>query len=243
VNPEIVDIAVFAKAPEPGLAKTRLIPALGAQGAARLQRQLTRRAVLTAQRAALGSVTLWCTPHTQHRFFRALRRCTGVACARQPSGDLGHRMLHAFRAQCGRGPLLLIGTDCPALTPDDLRSAAQALRDGDDAVFLPAEDGGYVLVGLRRPQPAVFDGVSWGTEWVMAETRTRLCAERLHWCEPRVLWDVDRPADLPRLDALWRDEQRQSAIDATHGRGLIRPDHDCQPRATRPAGGRLGLGS
>ncbi len=211
MNPEIVNIAVFARAPEAGRAKTRLIPALGAQGAARLQRQLTLRAVRTAREAGLGPVTLWCAPDSQHRLFRALRRSAGVECRAQPAGDLGARMLDAFRWHCGEGPLLLIGTDCPALAADDLRAAARALREGSDAVFLPAEDGGYVLIGLRRPQPHLFDGIAWGTSSVMDETRARLRAAGATWQEPKTLWDVDRPADLQRLAALWRDEARAYA--------------------------------
>lgn len=211
MNPEIINVAVFAKVPEAGVAKTRLIPALGAQGAARLQRQLTWRAMQTAQQAELGTVTLWCTPDPQHRFFRALIKKTGVSCHAQTDGDLGQRMLHAFRLHCAHGPLLLIGTDCPALGPDDLRCAAQVLRDGNDAVFLPAEDGGYVLIGLRQPQPTLFEGVAWGTGSVMEETRARLRAAGATWREPKTLWDVDRPADLGRLAGLWRDEERRIA--------------------------------
>jgi rSAM/selenodomain-associated transferase 1 len=199
---EAVHVAVFARAPEPGRAKTRLIPALGARGAARLQRALTRRALDTAIRAGLGPVTLWCAPDARHRFFRALTRVAGVACRAQPAGDLGERMLAAFRWHCVRGPLLLIGTDCPALTAADLRAAARVLRDGDDAVFLPAEDGGYVLVGLRQPRPALFESIAWGTAGVMDQTRARLRAAGHRWREPATLWDVDLPADLPRLSAL-----------------------------------------
>jgi len=217
VNPETVGIAVFARAPMAGAAKTRLIPALGAQGAARLQRRLTLRAVRTAREAGLGPVTLWCAPDSQHRFFRALRQVTGVDCRTQPSGDLGARMLHAFRWHCGEGPLLLIGTDCPALAADDLRVAAQALREGDDAVFLPAEDGGYVLIGLRRAQPALFDGIAWGSASVMDETRARLRAVGAAWREPTTLWDVDRPADLKRLAALWSDERQPFALSTLPG--------------------------
>ena len=125
--------------------------------------------------------------------------------------ELGdERMLDAFRWHCPDGPLLLIGTDCPALGPDDLRRAAQVLREGDDAVFLPAEDGGYVLIGLRQPLPALFDGIAWGTGSVMEATRTRMRAIGATWREPKMLWDVDRPVDLPRLDALWRDEAQRA---------------------------------
>lgn len=207
-----VQIAVLAKAPLAGLAKTRLIPALGAHGAARLQRQLTRIAVQCALDAQLGPVTLWCTPHAQHRFFRALKNTTGVACLVQPSGDLGARMHAAFRVHCAQGPLLLIGTDCPALQPTHLREAARALIEGHDAVFCPAEDGGYVLVGLCQPQAALFTGMTWSTPEVMADTRKRAHFQDLRVCERQTLWDVDVPADLLR----WRALERSGTELETH---------------------------
>jgi uncharacterized protein len=206
-----VQVAVLAKAPIPGLAKTRLLAVIGRQGAARLQRQLTRQALQTAQDAGLGTVTLWCTPDARHRFFRALERTTGVRCLVQPSGDLGARMHTAFRVHCARGPLLLIGTDCPVLRPDHLRQAAQALVDGADAVFQPAEDGGYVLVGLRQPQPALFHGMSWSTDQVMSDTRTRARAVGLQVHELDTLWDVDRPQDLVRWRACVVDGSQEAS--------------------------------
>lgn len=195
-----VQVAVLAKAPIPGLAKTRLVPALGARGAARLQRELTRLALRTAQASGLGPVTLWCAPDARHRFFRALQRTTGVHCLVQPGSDLGDRMHTAFRWHCAQGPLLLIGTDCPVLRPEHLRQAATALVDGADAVLLPVEDGGYVLVGLRQPQPALFHGMTWSTHQVMAQTRARARDAGLRVQELDTLWDVDRPQDLAR----WR---------------------------------------
>lgn len=196
-----VQVAVFAKAPIPGLAKTRLIPALGAAGAARLQRQMTRVAVQCARAARLGPVTLWCAPSVCHRFFRAMHRTTGVVCLAQSDGDLGDRMHTAFRVHCPEGPLLLIGADCPALRPDHLRSAARALNDGNDGVFCAAEDGGYVLVGLRQPQRALFAGMNWSTSGVMSETRMRAQQLGIKVLELETLWDVDLPADLERMDA------------------------------------------
>jgi uncharacterized protein len=194
-----VQIAVMCKAPIAGLAKTRLIPALGAAGAARVQRDLARMTVRTAMAARLGPVTVWCTPNPQHRFFRALHKAIGVHCLAQPRGDLGARMHTAFRLHCPRGPLVMIGTDCPALQPAHLREAARVLLEGDDAVFIPAEDGGYVLIGLRRPQPALFAGMPWSTDQVMALTRARAAGAGLALRELPRLWDVDRPEDLPRL--------------------------------------------
>jgi hypothetical protein len=194
-----VQVAVLAKAPIAGLAKTRLIPALGSAGAARLQRRLAQQALGCALRAGLGPVTLWCAPDERHRFFRALHRATGVRCLAQPEGDLGARMHAAFTRHAAHGPLLLIGTDCPVLEPHHLRSAARALLDGADAVVHPAEDGGYVLIGLRRPQGALFDGMPWSTDRVMTETRARARATGLGVVELETLWDVDEPRDLSRL--------------------------------------------
>ena len=197
---EPMAIAVFSKAPLAGETKTRLIPALGAAGAARLQRRLCLRSLDLACRAAHGKVTLWAAPDHRQRFFRAVQAQRGIALRSQTGSHLGECMSNAFVAHAG--PLLLIGTDCPALTEAHLAAAATALHEGHDAVFIPAEDGGYVLVGLRRPQPRLFEGIDWGSDQVMAQTRERLIALGLRWAEPLVLWDVDRPEDLPRLAAL-----------------------------------------
>jgi glycosyltransferase A (GT-A) superfamily protein (DUF2064 family) len=95
---------------------------------------------------------------------------------------------------------MVIGTDCPALTADHLRGAASALAD-HDVVLVPAEDGGYVLIGMRAPQPGLFSDMVWGTETVLAETRARIARLGLTSCELETLWDVDRPEDLARLSA------------------------------------------
>jgi rSAM/selenodomain-associated transferase 1 len=199
---EAVGIAIFAKAPVPGYAKTRLIPRLGAAGAADLQRRLIVRTVETGIGAALGPVSLWCAPGRDHELFRGLGRDFGLTLFDQKGQDLGARMLLAFQALAPAGPLLLIGTDCPALTSAHLRQCAQALKSGYDAVFVPAEDGGYVLVGLRRPEPALFEDLDWSTPKVMAQTRARAARAGLRWSEPLTLWDVDVPADLERLEAV-----------------------------------------
>jgi len=194
---EAVAIAVLAKAPVAGFAKTRLIPVLGAARAARLQARLIERAVDTACAAGIGPVTVWAAPEETHTAFQTLRARRNVVLARQPNGDLGARMLAALRA--AGGPGLVIGTDCPVLMPAHLRAAAEVLRGGQDAVVLPAEDGGYVLIGMRSPVAALFAGITWSSAEVMTETRRRLRHHRLSWQEPATLWDVDRPEDLPRL--------------------------------------------
>jgi rSAM/selenodomain-associated transferase 1 len=194
---EPVAVAMLAKAPLAGFAKTRLIPVLGADGAAVLQARLTERAAATACAAAIGPVTLWATPDETHPAIQALCAHLDIALARQGDGDLGARMLAAVAA--ANGPSLVIGTDCPALTSDHLRTAADILRGGADAVVVPAEDGGYALIGMRRAQPSLFCNMSWSTPDVMDETRQRLRQLGLSWQEPVTLWDVDVPADLERL--------------------------------------------
>ena len=188
-------IAVFAKAPVAGEVKTRLVPTLGAEGAARLHRALVEHTLGTATRVAPASLELWCSPDATHPFFSrcaAHFRCTLRV---QEGADLGARMAHAFAATA---PLVLIGSDCPALAATHLLQAWQALRT-HDAVFAPAEDGGYVLVALARPQPALFAGMRWSDPGVMAETRARIAAAKLECLELETLWDVDRPEDYRRL--------------------------------------------
>jgi rSAM/selenodomain-associated transferase 1 len=192
-------VAVLAKAPVPGFAKTRLIPLLGEEGAARLQERLIERAVATAVAAGIGPVTLWCAPDDADACFRRAASCRQVRLAVQPEGDLGERMLAAFRAASGAG-LVLIGTDCPVLDPGDLREAAALLSDADVAIA-PAEDGGYGLIAARRPVPGLFDDMPWGSERVAALTRERAVAHGVSLAELRTVWDVDTPADFERLCA------------------------------------------
>jgi rSAM/selenodomain-associated transferase 1 len=194
---EPVAVAILAKAPIVGFAKTRLVAALGAEGAATLQSRLIERAAATACAASVGPVTLWGAPDDGHAIFKDIRARYGAALAAQCGGDLGARMLEAL-AVAG-GPALVIGTDCPALTPGHLRAAAEVLRAGSDAVIFPAEDGGYVLIGLRKAEPALFSTMHWSTPDVMQETRRRLRQRTLTWQEPATLWDVDVPEDLQRL--------------------------------------------
>ncbi len=192
-------IAVFARAPVAGAVKTRLAGILGADAAASLHAGLVRHALSTAVQARTGPVSLWCTPAAEHPFFERCRDEFGAALQVQRGDDLGARMRNAFEpAWAARSPLLVIGADCPALTVEHLRQAAAALR-GKDAVLVPAEDGGYVLVGLARPLPSIFDGVAWGGAAVMTQTRERLAAAGASWVELATLWDVDRPEDYARL--------------------------------------------
>ena len=187
-------IQIFAKAPEPGRVKTRLIPVLGEQGAAELHARLFRRTVATVLDSRLAAVQLWCASATAHPLFVE----TGLPRLRQQGPDLGARMTHALAAGLQRAQrVVLIGSDCPVLDAAYLEAAIVALAD-HDAVLGPAEDGGYVLIGLRR-MADLFTGVDWGSDQVLRQTRERLAAAGLGWQELATLWDVDRHADLARL--------------------------------------------
>jgi rSAM/selenodomain-associated transferase 1 len=182
-------IIVFARAPVPGKAKTRLIPRLGEWRAARLHARLTRHAVQTALAARCGVVEVHGT--ARHRFFSSL----GVRFRLQRGKDLGERMYRAL-AKATR-PAILIGTDCPVLTPADLRQALRWLQGGCDVVLAPAEDGGYALIGTRRVAAGFFRDVSWGGPRVYEQTKKNLAGYR--WRALARVWDVDRPEDLARL--------------------------------------------
>jgi len=193
-------LIVFARAPEPGRVKTRLAPLLGDKGAASLHARLIERTLRTAVASGIGNVGLHCAPGIEHRFFADTQKRFGVRLRPQGGGDLGDRMYRAFkRALRGHPYVVLIGSDCPALRPADLRAAARALQAGADAVLSPAEDGGYALIGLRRVSRRLFTGVAWGGPGVLAQTRRRLARLRWRWTELRTVWDVDRPEDVARL--------------------------------------------
>ena len=210
-------VVVFARAPEPGVVKTRLIPLLGANGAAALQGILLDHVLTTAIAADIGTVELWCAPSARHPLLSSFLQRHGINGVSQCDGDLGARMQHAAAATlaaCAR--VIIIGADCPALTTDVLRAAAAALDAQHDAVLIPAEDGGYVLIGLNWWDARLFSDIAWGGDAVLASTRARLAALKWRWCEMPALWDVDRPADLARLRASGLIRGLDSALAATY---------------------------
>jgi len=197
---EPVPILVFAKAPDPGTVKTRLVPALGEGGAAVLAARFARRTLGTAARAAVGPVVLMCAPDTMHPFFEVCRCRHGVTLEPQGHGDLGERMHRAFATTLAHADAaIVVGTDTPDLRASDFVEAAEALRDGVDAVIGPAEDGGYWLLGLRRPADGLFRAMPWSTADVLRITLERLAEMgwRTHALAERA--DVDRPADVQAL--------------------------------------------
>ena len=149
----------------------------------------------------LCPVQLWCTPSTDHAFFAALAQTWPVILQQQKGNDLGERMNNAFcQALNSYSRALIIGCDCPSLTEQDLEEALTALTHSRCCVLAPAEDGGYVLIGLNQPHPELFDNMPWGTERVLEQTRARIKHYHLHHHELKEQWDVDTPTDLTRYE-------------------------------------------
>jgi hypothetical protein len=195
--PEAV-VLVFAKAPQPGRVKTRLIPAIGADGAAALHERLVRETLARICGQPGLAVELWCAPDPGHALFAELARAHALTLRRQCEGDLGARLWHAAARALRDAPrVLLVGSDCPELDGTYLREAAALLcRPDTDAVLGPAVDGGYVLLGLKRAEVALFTGMPWGSDRVAALTRERMQRLDWRWRELPALRDVDRPEDL-----------------------------------------------
>lgn len=195
-----ISLHLLARSPVPGKVKTRLIPVLGEEGACDLQRLLLERA-LQLPAEGFSQRFLW-LDDSPDASLQALADELDWTLVEQPAGDLGERMRRiAVLGLADSDAVVLIGNDCPALDAEYLNRACAALHR-QSAVLGPAEDGGYVLLGLRRVDPLLFHGMPWGSDRVLAMTRERL--QQLDWSHQLLpaLWDVDRPEDLPRLAAL-----------------------------------------
>jgi rSAM/selenodomain-associated transferase 1 len=189
-------LIIFTRYPEPGRTKTRLMPELGANGAAALHRALVKRTLSTARKASKARDLILEIHHTGAMV--PMRAWLGSQWEYRPqaAGNLGARMLASLAA--APGPAVLIGTDCPDLTPEVLVGAFAALQDCD-VVLGPAADGGYYLVGLNSARPEIFKNIPWGSAQVLSSTRERLIEAGLRWHEMATLSDIDRPEDLARV--------------------------------------------
>ena len=212
-------LQIFAKRPAAGGVKTRLAVTIGADAAAALHARFVERTLVTAvaARAAglVDEIELWCAPDANAAEFAAWRERHRISLRDQSGADLGDRMRTAVDSALVRGARpILVGTDCPVLDFVYLARAVAAL-DGSDAVFGPAEDGGYVLVGLAR-RVDVFTGIPWSTSDTMATTRAQLAAIGATWEELPMLWDVDEPRDLARWEALDGASEKVTSGAAAH---------------------------
>jgi hypothetical protein len=194
-------IVIFAKAPVPGRVKTRLVPALGEIGAARLAHRMLKTTVEEALAAGLAIPELCVDPHPLDEAWGPFLPTQHMRVTAQGEGDLGVRLARAAKRSILLGEnVLLIGTDCPALDRNLLRAAAASLA-GHDAIIHPTLDGGYALLGLTRFDPSLFAGIAWSTDSVFAETVARI--EALGWRlrVAETVFDIDEPADLERAQS------------------------------------------
>lgn len=192
-------LAVYTKAPVPGEVKTRLQPRLTPAQCASLYQRLTRHAAATAVHSRLYPVELHVAGDPDHPFLVELAGQFNLPVRLQQGDNLGERM-HRTLSEALRSAdfAMILGCDCPAVSPALLRQAGRALAD-KPVTLLPAEDGGYGLIGATVSDPAIFEAIDWGTGHVLAQTRRNLHRAGLGWTEPGTVWDVDRPQDLDRL--------------------------------------------
>lgn len=193
-------IQIFCKAPIAGKAKTRLMPELTADQAAKVHQQLTYQTLKWLTASQLCPIQLWCTPCLDHPFFIEMVTTFSLSLHLQSSGDLGERMYHALHlAGKENQQTLLMGCDCVSLSKKELTHAIEALITDVDIVLAPAEDGGYCLVGVNDAEKKVFDDISWGTDQVMRQTREQINQLKLKCLELNTQWDVDFYADYLRF--------------------------------------------
>ncbi|MCP4452563.1 MAG: DUF2064 domain-containing protein, partial [Planctomycetes bacterium] len=191
-------LIIFTRYPEPGRTKTRLISALGAQGASDLHREMTEWTVRTARQArepGLMDIEICYTGGDE----KGMRDWLGanLGYSQQVGHDLGERMARAFRFGFNEGyeRIVLVGTDCPELTVEIIERAFQAVEQYD-VVIGPVHDGGYYLVGMTHLFPQLFTGIPWGTETVLQMTLDTIKSTGVSWTLLEKLGDVDTPEDL-----------------------------------------------
>jgi rSAM/selenodomain-associated transferase 1 len=186
-------LVVFAKAPRVGSVKSRLAHSVGAERACEIYELLLRTAA--AQLAAMERVTVCFAPDDGEA---DLRRYFPERWQYRPQHgvDLGSRLEHAINEafEQGADKVAVIGSDCPDVTAADIADAWAALKK-NDVVFGPARDGGYWLIGMKRAQPALFRGIDWGTEKVLAQSQARAQEAGLKIALLRTLADIDTTAD------------------------------------------------
>lgn len=198
-------IVIFAKAPLPGYAKTRLIPELGQEGAAKLAARFLQHTVQEALASDLGEVELCVTPDMQHPDWKTLGLPNSIGWSEQGEGDLGDRLSRVARRVIDSGKaVLLLGTDCPALDSQTLKNAASAL-ESSPITMVPVADGGYALLGLNDYHSTLFSDIPWSTSDVAKLTKQRALSLGWSFAEQQTLNDIDEPADLRWLPSSFFD--------------------------------------
>ena len=195
-------VAVMTRAPVVGEVKTRLIPVLGPEKTTALFRAMLAHLLNKLDDARLAPLDIWSTD-ARHEFFRAFHERPHISVQQQQGGDLGERLYHVFAQMLAQSHYaVVVGSDIPALSCEDISLAIEKLQAGVDAVFIPAEDGGYGLIGLKRVHRDLFADIPWGGPQVMQATRNKLQGLGWSWAELEPCWDLDTADDLLRLKQL-----------------------------------------
>ena len=199
-------LIVFAKPPIAGLAKTRLIPAIGEAQAAEIHGKLLihtlSNVVFTSEKDNRWDTHLWCSEKPEHPFFQVCQRQFNLKLHVQSGNGLGERMAHAMRHMLNEyEKVCIIGADCPVIDRDKIHQVFASLNKNDDVVITPAEDGGYVLLAIKQQLlDNIFTDIEWGKADVYQRTLTNLRNLNLNPVIQPTLWDVDEPADLKRIN-------------------------------------------
>lgn len=196
----------FARSPQEGQVKTRMMPHLSASEACDLHCQLTLWTHDQLLNCGLGAVELSVAGDTDHPLFEQCKAMGAARLTTQQGSDLGERMANAMahglaHYEC----VILVGSDCPSIDASYLEQAVEALQAAP-VVVGPATDGGYVLIGARQIRDAIFEGISWGSDQVYSETRLALTRSGMTWVQLPYLGDIDRPEDIPLWEALQRNK-------------------------------------
>jgi len=195
-------ILVFCKAPIAGQVKTRLMPDLSAEQARDVHIELSQRILKIVSQSNYCPVQLWCSPDITDAFFQTCTDDYPLSLHTQKGNDLGARMHHAISHELqSYSKVLLVGCDCPSLTIDDFDFAINKLNT-NDVVIAPAEDGGYVMIGMKQANPTLFRNITWSDEHVLDTTRQRAKKANLNWFEIQEQWDVDVIDDLNRYQKI-----------------------------------------
>jgi rSAM/selenodomain-associated transferase 1 len=191
-------VLVFAKAPVAGEVNTRLIPDIGVESATDLQKELISSRLENLRSNNLCTTQLWCAPDATHEFFKKCQTQFNIELYQQSGDDLGARMSSAIEQSLKKvRRVVLIGTDAPSLTIEHIETALKQLAN-NDVVIGPADDGGYVLIGMSKHCDAVFQDVEWGTDEVLEVTRVKIKKNGLSCFELESCWDIDRVGDYQR---------------------------------------------
>lgn len=201
-------IQVFSKAAIEGYCKTRLIPEIGNALTLSLHKQMLNKTVETCSKISQVDIQLWCTPTTDHPYFRYLYRNYSLQLHQQQGSNLGEIMNHASHqafTDAGYDNVVQIGTDCPYMTSEYIERAIDALGDEDACVIGPATDGGYVLFAMNRERPEILDKIQWGTRYVLQKLEDNLQLYNVKYSCLEALNDIDTYSDYEE----WMLSQRQ----------------------------------